>query len=80
MIKEKKWFINENNEIRWVCQFVSKNIEYDYSTTHIVVSMANNLNSPYLKGCLLEEVNTKDFFETKKECQFEIIRRERFDK
>lgn len=82
--KEKRWFISCNNEIRWVHTFVRKNIKYDYNTTHLVVSMDNDLNDAWFNGkgdgCILEEINIKHFFDTKRDCEMEIIRRERFGK
>ena len=75
----KKWCINKNNEIRYVSTYVRENISYDYHTTHLVVTMNNSYDSPCLKGCKLEEVDIKDFFETEKDCKIEILIRERFN-
>lgn len=74
------WFINEKGEIRWAFNFLSSNIQYDSKKTHLVVSMANDLNPPSKYGCKIEEVETKNFFHSERDCQIEIIRRERFEK
>ncbi len=75
----KRWCINKENEIRYVSTFVREHINYDYKTTHLVVTMDNQHNPPCLKGCRLEEIDSNSFFETKKECQIEILIRERFN-
>ena len=81
-MEEKRWFMNDKNEVRWVHTFIRKNIEYDNGMTHLVVSMPNNLNKAWINnkggGCILEEISIKNFFPTKEACQIEIIRRERF--
>ena len=79
----KRWFINDNKAIRWTHTFVRKHIEYDNMVTHLVVSMGNDLNAAWInnrgEGCVLEEIDIKNFFLTKEDCQMEIIRRERFE-
>jgi len=79
---EKRWFVNSKKEVRWVHTFVRKDIEYDNDITHLVVSMDNNLNPAWINnkgdGCVLEEESTKNFFPSERDCQMEIIRRERF--
>lgn len=80
MEKEKLWFIAEGDTVRWVKIFINKNISWDNGITHLVVSMNNNLNSAVRPSDVkVENVNIKNFFETKRDAQFEIIRRERFE-
>ena len=74
------WFINKEGEIRWVCKFLDCDIQYDSIKTHLVVSMENSLNPPSKSRCKIEEVETKNFFHSERDCQIEIIRRERFEK
>jgi len=67
-------------KVRWVKKFIRMNVEFDYKTTHLVVSMDNSLNNPTgPNDCLIESINVKDFFNTKREAQLELIIRERFN-
>jgi hypothetical protein len=80
MNEEKRFFIDGDN-VRWVRSFIEKDIEWDYSTTHLVVSMKNNMNKPTSPSdVMVQSVNVKDMFDTLKNAQLEIIRRERFGK
>jgi len=77
----RDWFIDDKGKVRWVHTFIEKNIEWDNCTTHLIVSMENNLNQPCRVNELkVESIDTENFFETEKETQMEILRRERFDK
>jgi len=79
MKEEKRWFITKDGKsVNWVQSYIRKNISYDNGTNHCVVAMDNNCNYPDAYGCRIEEVNIKDFFNSVKEAQMEIIRRERF--
>jgi hypothetical protein len=79
MNNEKRFFI-DGDKVRWIKCFIEKNIEWDYHSTHLVVSMDNNLNSASRPSdVMVQSVNTKDMFNTLEEAQFEIIRRERFE-
>jgi len=83
-MNEKRWFINDKGQIRWVHTFIRKHIQHDDGTSHLVVSMNNNLNGAWINdkgdGCILEYADIKSFFPSKEACQMEIIRRERFEK
>lgn len=79
MENEKKWFIAEDNTVRWVKVFININIRWDNGQTHLVVSMNNDLNAAHRPSDVkVESVDTKNFFKSKQEAQMEIIRRERF--
>jgi len=76
---EKRWFITKDGEnVHWVQSYIRKYIEYDNNTNHCIVAMENDLNCPDAYGCRIEEIDANDFFDSKKEAQNEIIRRERF--
>ena len=77
----KKFFITKDNKVRWVKVFITENIEWDDGKTHLVVSMENNLNEANRPSdCKIESIDVGEFFETLKEAQYEIIRKERFEK
>lgn len=79
--REKRFFITKNNTVRWVKQFITKNISWDSGKTHLVVSMNNNLNEANrATDCKVESADVNDFFETERDAQLEIFRRERFEK
>lgn len=81
MDKEKRWFISDEKEVRWVHTFITKDEKFDDGTIHLVVSMENELNQPCRPDDVaIESVDINDFFHTEKEAQLEIIRQERFDK
>jgi hypothetical protein len=81
-IEQRKYFIasERQNEIklrkiRFMYQFLRKLDDYV-----LVISMANRYNDPDTNNARIEWVSEADFFRTEKEAQFEIIRRERFEK
>lgn len=75
--KIKRWFITDKKEIRYIHTVLKKD---DEAAVLFVVSMANNYNCPCYANTKLEYANYSNCFESLKECQFEIIRRERFEK
>ena len=79
MKEEKRWFITKDGkEVHWVQSYIREYINYDFDTNHCIVAMKNSLNAPDAHGCSIKEINIKDFFNSVKEAQMEIIRRERF--
>lgn len=80
MEKKKRFFITKENKVRWVKVFITENISWDDGRTHLVVSMDNNFNEANRPSdCKIESVDVKDFYDTLKEAQIEILRRERFE-
>lgn len=77
-METRKFFITKEHKVRFAHTFLRK-IDYDYHNAYLVVSMENNYNAPCMSNCIIEEIDVKNFFTTKEECQFEIIRRERFE-
>ncbi len=78
---EKRFFITSQNTVRWIKVFITKYIQCDDATTHLIVSMNNNQNEANQPSdCKIESVEPRDCFETLKEAQLEIIRRERFER
>ena len=79
-MENKRWFIADKNNVRWVKCFITENLEWDNCFTHLVVSMNNNFNQATgVKDVMVESIDIKNFFATMKEAQMEIIRRERFN-
>jgi FKBP-type peptidyl-prolyl cis-trans isomerase 2 len=77
----KLFFITKENTVRWIKVFITKDIQWDNGTTHLVVSMHNNLNEANRPSDVkIENVRPQDCFGTVKEAQLEIMRRERFEK
>jgi hypothetical protein len=76
MENNKKWFLTEKNEIRYLHTVIIAKKEDDET---LAVTMENPYNCPDTRNTRIEWVNEHDFFDSLKDCQFEIIRRERFE-
>lgn len=76
--KEKRWFLTENDDIRWAHTFL-KEEDYEGMISYLVVSMDNNFNGVGLSA-KIEEIEAKRFFKTQREAQLEILIKERFNK
>ena len=79
-MEDKRWFITEDDKVRWVKCFITKDIEWDSNSTHLIVSMENELNEANgVKDVEVESIDIRNFFTLKQNAQMEIIRRERFE-
>ena len=74
----KRWFITEENEAHYVQSYLRKNIVQDYKLVHCIVESYTDSDLPSTYQYEVVEVESKNFFNSRKKAEMEIIRRERF--
>lgn len=78
----KQWYITaDQKDVRYIKTFIEQDIVYDGGIVqHLCVTMRDSNNRPtHPTEVVVEVVDAKNLYSTKKEAQWEIMRRERFE-